>query len=126
MVCPLYIVYQLQAGIYITGPFFIKIKVMSVFEYFEKRFGSKDVRLCGMAAYVIKTIFATSVYIYGPGSALNAITNLNENVSIGIIGVIATFYTAIGGIKAVIWTDFYQTIIMICVLTICSMISCVR
>ena len=91
---------------------------MSVFEYFEKRFGSKDVRLCGMAAYVIKTIFATSVYIYGPGSALNAITNLNENVSIGIIGVIATFYTAIGGIKAVIWTDFYQTIIMICVLII--------
>ena len=96
----------------------MKIKVMSVFEYYEKRFGSKDVRLCGMAAYVFVTLFSVSLYIYGPGSALNAITNLNENVSIGIIGAVATFYTAIGGIKAVIWTDFYQTIIMICVLII--------
>jgi Na+/proline symporter len=97
----------------VTGPFFLKIKVMSVFEYFELRFSSKLVRLGGMTCYVVRTIFATSLYIYGPGSALNAITGLSEMHSIGMIGIIATFYTAIGGIKAVIWTDFYQTIIML-------------
>ena len=91
---------------------------MSVFEYFELRFGSKRVRLVGMACYVIRTIFATSLYIYGPGSALIALTNLDEKISITIIGLIATLYTAIGGIKAVIWTDFYQTIIMIASLVI--------
>jgi Na+/proline symporter len=102
----------------VTGPFFVKIKAMSVFEYFELRFGSKRVRLVGMACYVIRTIFATSLYIYGPGSALIALTNLDEKISITIIGLIATLYTAIGGIKAVIWTDFYQTIIMIASLVI--------
>jgi len=86
---------------------------MSVFEYFELRFKSKRVRLCGMFCYVVGSLFSTSLYIYGPGSALVALTDLDEKISICMIGTIATFYTAIGGIKAVIWTDFYQTIIMI-------------
>jgi len=85
---------------------------MSVFEYFELRFRSKRVRLCGMICYVVGTLFSTSLYIYGPGSALVALTDLDEKISICMIGAIATVYTAIGGIKAVIWTDFYQTIIM--------------
>lgn len=90
-----------------------------MFEYFEMRFRSKNVRLIGMACYVIRTLFGTSLYIYGPGSALNAITGLDERISIAIIGLIATVYTAIGGLKAVIWTDFYQTIIMmLCLIVI--------
>ncbi len=91
---------------------------MSVFEYFELRFKSKRVRLCGMICYVIGTLFSSSLYIYGPGSALVALTDLDEKISICMIGTIATVYTAIGGIKAVIWTDFYQTIIMISSLVI--------
>ena len=100
-------------GAFVTGPFFLKIKVMSVFEYFEMRFKSKRVRLCGMVCYVIGTLFSSSLYIYGPGSAIKTFFDLDENISISVIGIIATVYTAIGGIKAVIWTDFYQTIIMI-------------
>ena len=76
------------------------------------------VRLFGMVCYVIGTIFTTSLFIYGPGTALNAMTNLKETYSIVIIGTIATIYTAIGGIKAVIWTDFYQAVVMISCLII--------
>jgi Na+/proline symporter len=71
-----------------------------------------------MICYVISTLFSSSLYIYGPGSALVALTDLDEKISICLIGTIATVSTAIGGIKAVIWTDFYQTIIMISSLVI--------
>lgn len=38
--------------------------------------------------------------------------NLDQNISIAIIVALATFYTCLGGIKAVIWSDLYQGVIM--------------
>lgn len=54
-----------------------------------------------------------SIVIYVPALAFNQVTGFNiQTISI-FVCIVCIFYTCIGGIKAVIWTDVIQTVIMI-------------
>ena len=97
---------------FITGPFFMRIKVMSVNEYLMKRFNSKNVRTLGVIGYIIRSSITSAIVIYGPASSFYSLTSINDQTAIAIIGFIGTFYTTIGGLKAVVWTDFFQVLIM--------------
>ena len=96
----------------VTGPFFAKLNILSVFEYIELRYESKSVRLFGMSCYVLRNFISSAVFTLGPSTALSLLMGLDQNYSIALIIAIGTFYTCIGGIKAVIWTDLFQAIIM--------------
>lgn len=50
--------------------------------------------------------------LYAPSLALEATTGLSRTLSILFIGIICTFYSTIGGIKAVLITDVFQGILM--------------
>lgn len=52
------------------------------------------------------------IVLYGPSIALASVTSLPVNYSILVVGAICTFYTSIGGIKAVIWSDVLQCLLM--------------
>jgi hypothetical protein len=54
-VCPLF-------GAFITGPFFAKLKVLSIFEYFEMRFDSHNVKLIGMGCYLVRNSISCIVF----------------------------------------------------------------
>jgi SSS family transporter len=54
-----------------------------------------------------------AVVLYGPSLALSSVTPLSVEISILVVGVICSFYTSIGGIKAVIWTDVLQCTLML-------------
>lgn len=84
-------------GAYITGPMFSRLKVTSVFEYFQKRFNSELVALLGVFCYLIRSIISSALFIYGPATTLNLLASISPNVAITIVGVIGTFYTSIGG-----------------------------
>jgi solute carrier family 5 (sodium-coupled monocarboxylate transporter), member 8/12 len=43
---------------------------------------------------------------------LEALTGLNRSYSIVIVGAVCTFYSTIGGMKAVLLTDVFQSILM--------------
>jgi sodium-coupled monocarboxylate transporter 8/12 len=108
-------------GAFFAGPMFARLKVMSVFEYFKLRYDSTTVRLIAVACYFVRCLVGGSIYIYGPSTTLTALTSLSNEVAVVIIGLVATFYTCIGGIKAVIWTDVFQCVIMFAgVITIIS------
>ncbi|XP_044595593.1 putative sodium-dependent multivitamin transporter [Cotesia glomerata] len=105
---------------YFYLPVFYELRTMSVFEYLEKRFGVTS-RLIASITNFIQINFYTGIVIYAPALALEATTGLNENMSIILIGLICTFYSSIGGIKAIIVTDLLQGALMfICV---CCVIS---
>ena len=53
-------------------------------------------------------------------------TGLPVWVSILSIGVICTFYTTIGGIKAVIWNDVFQGLVMFCGLVTIVIVGTVK
>jgi Na+/proline symporter len=66
-----------------------------------------------MVCYVIRSFITSAVYILGPSTALSLVLGLETYYSITVIFVIGTFYTCVGGIKAVVWTDLFQAFIMI-------------
>ncbi|NWR81739.1 SC5A5 protein, partial [Centropus unirufus] len=93
-------------------PVFYRLGLTSTYEYLELRF-SRSVRLCGTLQYVVATMLYTGIVIYAPALILNQVTGLDVWASLLSTGVICTFYTTIGGMKAVIWTDVFQVFVML-------------
>ncbi|XP_035660677.1 sodium-dependent multivitamin transporter-like isoform X2 [Branchiostoma floridae] len=52
------------------------------------------------------------IVLFAPALAIEAVTGLNVWISVVSMGVVCTFYTTLGGMKAVIWTDVFQCVIM--------------
>ncbi|KAJ8020194.1 Sodium-coupled monocarboxylate transporter 1 [Holothuria leucospilota] len=103
-------------------PVYYNLKITSVFEYIDMRFG-KYVRFCGVASNLLFLFLYMGIVIYGPSLALNAVTGLSLKASIISVGVVCTFYTTIGGIRAVVWTDLFQGLLLLAGLFI-TIISC--
>ncbi|KAI8518028.1 Sodium-coupled monocarboxylate transporter 1 [Branchiostoma belcheri] len=51
--------------------------------------------------------------LYTPSLALNAVTGLTLWGAVAAVGVVCTFYTTLGGMKAVMWTDTFQVVVMV-------------
>ncbi|XP_074056459.1 sodium/iodide cotransporter [Macrotis lagotis] len=97
---------------YLFLPIFYRLGLTSTYQYLELRF-SRSVRLCGTIQYVIATMLYTGIVIYAPALILNQVTGLNIWASLLSTGAICTFYTTVGGMKAVIWTDVFQVFVML-------------
>ena len=54
-----------------------------------------------------------AIVVYAPALALAQVTGLNMDLSIGLTFVVCIFYTSLGGLKAVIWTNVFQALCMI-------------
>ncbi|KAJ8023599.1 Sodium-coupled monocarboxylate transporter 1 [Holothuria leucospilota] len=91
---------------------FYKHEITSTNEYLERRF-HKNVRYLGTALFFLQMILYLGIVIYGPALALNAVTGLSLWGSVLTTGIICTFYTSIGGLKTVVWTDAFQVCIML-------------
>lgn len=63
------------------------------------RYNSEYARLLGVTLYLIRTLIAMGIVIYGPATALSSVTDISSEVSILLIGLIATFYTVIYCLK---------------------------
>uniref|UniRef100_A0A667ZKQ9 Solute carrier family 5 member 12 n=1 Tax=Myripristis murdjan TaxID=586833 RepID=A0A667ZKQ9_9TELE len=58
-------------------------------------------------------ILYTGVVVYAPALALNQVTGFNLWGSIFSTGIVCTFYCTLGGLKAVVWTDAFQMVVMV-------------
>ncbi|XP_035003446.1 sodium-coupled monocarboxylate transporter 1-like [Hippoglossus stenolepis] len=93
-------------------PVFYRLSITSTYEYLELRF-NRATRLLGTAVFMVLTILYTGIIIYGPALALSQVTQLDLWGGIISTGVVCTFYCTLGGLKAVVWTDVFQVVIMI-------------
>ena len=59
------------------------------------------------------TCLYLAIVVYAPALALAQVTGMDMNLSIGLTFLVCIFYTALGGIKAVIWTNVFQALCMI-------------
>ncbi|CAK9303856.1 unnamed protein product [Gordionus sp. m RMFG-2023] len=97
---------------YFYLPVFYNLKLTSTYEYLEKRF-HRNLRLAGSFTFTIQMVFYLGIVLYAPCLALNQVTGISITASILTAGLVCTFYTSIGGIKAVMWTDAFQIIVMV-------------
>ncbi|CAF0778136.1 unnamed protein product [Adineta ricciae] len=96
---------------FVFMPKFRDMYFTSAYEYLEKRF-DRNVRLAASMTFSVYMIIFMALVLYAPALALSQTTGLNIWLSVVSIGVICTFYSSVGGMKAVIWTDVLQAAIM--------------
>ncbi|VDI21872.1 solute carrier family 5 (sodium-dependent multivitamin transporter), member 6 [Mytilus galloprovincialis] len=99
-------------GTRIVVPLIHPLKITSVYEYLELRYKSKAVRILGTLLGMLSNVVYMAFVLYGPGLAIEAVTDFPLWASVLCISTASVLYTAIGGLKAVIWTDVFQCFIM--------------
>ena len=97
-------------------------RVQSVYEFLTVRFGTKTKNMAS-GIFLFTRVLGIGVRLYLGGAIMVVIwrylfpelpVNLNTYVwGIIFVTVVTTVYTAIGGIKAVVWTDLIQAILML-------------
>ncbi|CRL02233.1 CLUMA_CG015346, isoform A [Clunio marinus] len=102
---------------YIIIPVFYELKVVSMFEYLERRFDMK-LRLFGSVVLSVSTITWLPIVVYVPALAFNQTTGVDIHIITPVVMSVCIFYTLLGGIKAVIWTDVIQIVIMYIVMVL--------
>ncbi|XP_046559482.1 sodium-coupled monocarboxylate transporter 1-like isoform X2 [Haliotis rubra] len=93
-------------------PLIHPLKLTSAYEYLDGRFKSRTVRQLGTTLGALSYIFYMGIVLFGPAIALEAVTGFPQEGSIFLVAAAAIVYTAMGGLKAVIWTDVFQAVVM--------------
>ena len=98
-------------------PIIFNLKIISVYEYLDFRFGSKT-KLLLSGIFLLSRSAATAVLIFGVASVIQLITGLSFFWAVMLFGLVTVVYDLLGGIKAVIYSDIVQMIILCAVLGI--------
>ena len=93
-------------------PVFYRSNSISIYEYLEKRFGLGS-RLLMSALFMATMVLGASSILTATSIAVSLITGLSEQVCIIILTTFVVFYTMLGGMNAVIWTDVIQGIVLV-------------
>uniref|UniRef100_A0A1B0CA85 Sodium/solute symporter n=2 Tax=Lutzomyia longipalpis TaxID=7200 RepID=A0A1B0CA85_LUTLO len=96
---------------FIFLPVFHDLKLTSTYEYLEMRF-DKRVRMLGSVMFIFGTMAWLPIVIYVPALAFNQVTGINVHLITPLVCIVCIFYTCVGGLKAVVWTDVVQTFLM--------------
>jgi len=102
-------------------PLYRGIGNISAYYYLEQRFGAWA-RIYASTCYILTQLMRTGAILMLLALPLNALFGWDIKTVIILTGVMVMFYTVLGGIKAVIWTDAIQGIILITGAIVCALI----
>ena len=93
-------------------PLFRRRRIVTVFEYLESRFGPR-VRVYGACVFILSQCFRISLVQFLVALLIHNVTGWNVVACILLGGVFTAYYTIAGGIRAVIWTDLFECIVLV-------------
>ncbi len=93
-------------------PLLRRLDLMSVFQYLEIRFHPVIRTMASALCMLVQIGSRLSVILFLPSLAIATTTGVDVVWCILLMGVVTIAYTALGGMKAVIWTDFVQLFVM--------------
>jgi Na+/proline symporter len=93
-------------------PFFHRAKVYTAYEYLEQRF---DVRVRSLTSFLflMGRAFSLGVTLTAPAVVMSSIFGWPLPLTVVVICVPMIFYTTLGGVQAVAWTDVKQMVIIV-------------
>src|SRR5262249_10243311 len=97
---------------YLFVPFLARLKVFTIYEYLEHRFGLAS-RLFASAVFLLQRGSHIAIAIYAISLALQQIVGWPVGACVLLVGGLTTLYTVLGGMKAVLWTDVRQFFVLI-------------
>lgn len=99
---------------FVLLPVYMRRRVTSAYELLEKRLGL-SVRLLGASLFLILRLAWMALLIYLTASALSVMLGLGPEAIPWIAaaaGFVAVVYTSVGGLQAVVVTDFAQAVLL--------------
>ncbi|KER26650.1 hypothetical protein T265_06152 [Opisthorchis viverrini] len=92
-----------------------EISVYTMPEYLKRRFGGTGLQFyLAFMALFLYVFTKISADLYAGAIFIDQAVKINLYLAIIILLVISGLFTILGGLTAVIWTDFIQTILMMC------------
>ncbi|MFP4215473.1 MAG: sodium:solute symporter family transporter [Planctomycetota bacterium] len=88
-------------------PFFYPMRLTSAYEYLSRRFDSR-VRRLASAIFVLWRVAWLAVTLHALCAVLAVVTGAPFPAMVVLVGGVATLYTLVGGMRAVMWTDVLQ------------------
>lgn len=112
------LIYEIQAWIvlmlgWVFLPFYARSGVFTMPEFLEKRFNSEARWVLSVFSLVAYVLTKVSVTIYAGGVVVAALLGINFWVGALATVVLTGIYTVLGGMKAVLYTEAVQTIVLI-------------
>ncbi len=86
--------------------------VTTSYEFIGIRYGTAG-RTAVSLLFVLARLGWMGTVIYAPALALSVATGLSLHLTIVLMGGLATLYTVLGGLAAVLWTDVVQFLILV-------------
>lgn len=96
-------------------PLFRSLSLISVYDYLERRF-DLPTRLWLSGLFQVLRAFATAVTVYSIALVVELISGLSFFWSVVLLGLMTVIYDVMGGIRAVIYSDVIQMVILVAVL----------
>ncbi|MCC4085370.1 sodium:solute symporter [Enterococcus faecalis] len=94
-------------------PIFARMDIDTAYDYLGRRFDAQPLRVISAILFIVYQLGRMSIIMYLPSFGLAALTGIDINILIILMGVIAIIYSYTGGIKSVLWTDFIQGVVLI-------------
>lgn len=104
--------------LFIIPPLF-RSGVVSIYEFIEKRFSSST-RLILSIVFQISKALGTGVMVYTIAIILQAVLDIDYVYTVLIISAITIVYSWQGGMKAVVWGDAVQMVLLFAGLIVCT------
>src|SRR2546428_2384352 len=93
-------------------PFFTRARVYTAYEYLERRFDAKTRSLASFL-FLIGRAASLGVTLAAPSVVMSAVLGWSMPTTVLVICVPMIFYTTIGGVQAVAWTDVKQMFVVV-------------
>lgn len=93
-------------------PYFRRLSITSAYEYLELRFNAAT-RLLASGLFIIFMVARMALVLYLPSLALTAVTGINIQLCIILMGIVTIVYCTMGGVEAVVWGDVIQGFILV-------------
>ncbi|MDA0810737.1 MAG: hypothetical protein O2945_21150 [Planctomycetota bacterium] len=93
--------------IWVFIPVYSRLKCKTAYEYLEQRF-HVSVRCLASGLFILLRIGWMASATYAASVAISGISGVGQITVIISLGTVAIFYTMLGGLRAVMWTDVLQ------------------
>ncbi len=99
------------ASFYLFVRFYFRVKMFTPFTYLEQRF-DRRVRLLGSLLFWWTRLAYLALVLYSCSKVFEGAAGWPVWFTICLVGLVGVVYTTLGGMKAVVWTDFTQFVVL--------------
>ncbi|MDO8541966.1 MAG: sodium/solute symporter [Opitutaceae bacterium] len=102
-----------NALLWIFLPFYLRNGFFTMPEFLQRRYGSSARGMFAGLILLIYVFVEIAAVLYFGALALNALIGVSVHVCVLIIAVVTAIYTIAGGLRAVVWTEMLQLVVLV-------------